>query len=971
MKKYLLLAALLFAGISAAYAQMTVSGKVTDASSGEALPYLSVLLKGTNTYAITDNDGNYTIKVPNADAVLVFSMLGYVTVEVKCDRTTIDVALDMEAQKLDDVVIVGYAKKQAANITGTVSTVDAKKLETAVTANFTQALQGLAPGLQITANSGNPTAGSTMLIRGIGSINASNSPLFVIDGMPSPNADFASMNPNDIESISILKDASATSIYGSRGSNGVILITTKRGKAGETNIRVNTQWSWANRTNSKLDLMNAYEKLAYEKQLGVGKGSTLSDEEIANYPINTDWEEEIFRTGFTQQYDLSISGGDQKTRVFLSGQFFDTKGISIGSDLTRFAGRLNVDHNLRKWITVGTNIDAAYYDASLQSESSNGTNPFYNVFAGQPYLSPYNADGSYYLGADLPSGINIFEYIETTPQYTQKLQISNNTYADIKFNDKLSFRSSFGIEYGNRYIYQYSYPDAVISEVLGTGGTRYDGYARSSNISWTNLATYKDTYKDVHNLTVIAGTEWLDYNERSTTAQADMFATRLIDAMSSGAKPDAPTGSNSAYSMMSYLTNVSYNYDGKYVADVSLRYDGSSRLSPDKRWAPFWSVGLGWNMHREAFMQPLERTINALKVSVNYGTQGNLPSSYYAWRQLVSSGSYNSESILYPSSVGNDQLTWEKSNQLSLSINSMLFNNRVKFDIDLFNRITRDLIYPIPLAGTSGQGSILSNIGELRNRGIEILLRGDIIEKENMHLSLTGTFTTSQNKVMDLYGDSMVAGVYIRQEGYSLGQYRIVRYAGVDPATGKALYYDKNNNPTPTYNSEDAVILDGKTNLPKCYGAFDLNFSWKNITASASLYYSLGSYVYNTSRMNSTSDGSLAANRNQDRSLLYDAWKNPGDISSIPRQSVDNQTYVSDRFLENNSYARLRNLSVAYTLPKTLASKLWMQNIKCYVSCENLFTITGYKGFDPEVQGDDLNHYPVSRNFTVGLTMNF
>ncbi len=971
MKKYILFV-LLFTWSIAALAQVKISGKVTDSVTGEALSYLTVLVKGSNNTTMTDDNGAYSITVPDQNAVLVFSMIGYTTKEEVCNRTVIDVALAFEAQQLSDVVIVGYSSKKVSNITGTVSTVDAKKIESAVTANFTQALQGAAPGLQVTVNSGNPTAGSTMLIRGIGSINASNNPLCVVDGVPSPNADFSSMNPNDIESVSILKDASATSIYGSRGSNGVILITTKRGKSGETNIQFSSRVSVMNRTGDELNLMNAKEKLAYEKMLGVGKGSTMTNEAITGWTgPDTNWESLIFRTGITQQYDLSIAGGNDKTRLFLSGQYYNVKGISIGSDMERYTGRINVDHDLRKWITIGAKLDASYYDASLMSEASNGTNPFYNVFAGQPYLSPYNADGSYYKGSDLPSGINIFEYISTTPQYTQKLQLNSGIYANIKFNDQLSFKTNVGIEYGNRYIYQYSYPDATISTVLGTNGTRYDGYARSTNIAWTNLLTYRNTFADVHNVTAIAGVEWLDYSERNTTAQADFFATSKIDAIGTGAKPDAPSGSSSGYAMLSYLSNVSYAYDSKYLVDASLRFDGSSRLSPTNRWATFWSVGLGWNMHREAFMEGSRDYLSALKLAVNYGTQGNLPTSYYGWQQLTSAGNYNGQTTLYLSNVGNDELTWEKSDQVSLSINSSWFNNRLKVDVDLFHRLTRDLIYPVDLSLTTGQGPILSNIGKLRNMGIEVLARGELIQHKDHNLNLSVTFTTSKNEIAELYQDAMLSGMYIRQVGYSLGQYHLVRYAGVNPATGEALYYDKNGNPTPTLDANDAVILEGKTNLPKYYGSVDLSYSWKRLSATASIYYSIGSWVYNSNRMYSNSDGYYTANRNQDRDMIYKAWQKPGDITDIPKQSLSNVTYINDRFLENNSYCRLRNVTVSYTLPEEWVQKLYLRNVRCYVSAENLFTISGYKGFDPEVQGDDLNHYPVSRNISLGLTLNF
>ncbi len=971
--KRLTIALLLMLATTSLFAQVKITGKALDADTKKPIDFLVVNEKGTNNFTYTDEDGSYSITVSNANATLDFAMAGYTTESQSiAGRSTINVELKSETQVLDEVVAVGYSRKRNSNITGTVSTVDSKKIEKIVAANFTQALQGAAPGLQITVNSGDPAAGSTMLIRGIGSINASNTPLFVIDGMPSPNADFSAINPNDIESVSILKDASATSIYGSRGSNGVILITTKRGKSGETNIQLSSKLAWKTRTTSKLNLMNAQEKLTYEKLLGVGKGATLTDDEISSYPINTKWEDEIFRTGLTQQYDLSISGGDDKTRIYLSAQMYDDQGIVIGSDMRRYSGRLNLDHKVRSWLSVGVNLNAGYYDLTLLSESSNGTNPMYNVFAAQPYLSPYNADGSYYLGSDLPSGgINIFEYQETTPQYTQKLQLAGTTYADIKLGNKVSFRTNLGLEYGNRYIYQYSYPDAVISQLLETYGSRYDGYARSGNTSWSNLFTYRDIFADYHNLTVIAGTEWLDYNERSTTAKADYYASRNIDALSNGAKPDAPSGSSSGYSMMSYLTNASYNYDSKYMLDASLRFDGSSRLSPDNRWSPFWSVGVGWNMHREDFMQPLQGIIDNLKLAVNYGTQGNLPSTYYSWRRLISQGSYNNETTLYPSNVGNRNLTWEKSNQVSFSINSMWFNNRIKFDVDIFNRITHDLINPIPLSPTTGQGSILSNVGKLRNRGVELLLRGDIISTKDVNLSLTGTFATAKNEVLELYEGSVISGMYIRQEGYSLGQYRMVRYAGVNPATGEALYYDKNGNVTNVFNSDDAVILEGKTNLPKYYGSFDLNFSWKNLSASASFYYSVGSYVFNTSRATSLSDGATASNRNQDRSLLYDAWQNPGDITNTPKQSINNISYSTDRFLEDNSYGRLRNISLSYALPLTLVSKVGLKGARVSASCENLFTITKYKGFDPEVQGDDQNHYPVSRNFLVGLTLNF
>ncbi len=984
MKKILLLfVCLLTVGWGSLYAQTTqVSGVVTE-TGGEPLAGVSVVIKGTTRGTNTDVNGRYVISVPQ-DASLVFSFQGKKTQETAVNsRSIIDVAMTDDATVLQDIVITGYAERDKNKITASVGTVKAEQLENVPSASFQQMLQGTTPGVQVIATTGRPSAGATVRVRGVGSISAGTNPLYVMDGVPVSSTDFASMNSNDIETVTILKDAVATSIYGSRGANGVIVITTKRGKGDEPRIEARAQVGWLVRTQDKFDMMNSPEKLTYEKALGIGKGSRLSEAEIATYPVNINWLNEIMRTGLYQNYELTVSGSTPKTSYYLSGQYYNVTGIVPGSDMVRYAGRANVEYKAKNWLTIANKLSIGTYKEDVVRSDRNVLNPFNYAYTAEPYFAPYKADGTYNF-VDAPNpGFNIFEQLETNVDKRYNLRLINSASAEIAFMKDLKFKTILGTDYAQTRRYYFIWPQATLSTLNGYEGVRTDGYADAFNLTSTNTLTYNFTIADKNSFNLMAAFETL-YSEGIDFTLTKMgFPNERVDAMNSGARIDSGTGNNVGYTTLSYFLTASYSYDSKYVVEGLIRRDASSRFGPNNRWGTFWAIGGAWNAHNEEFIKSLN-IISNLKLSANYGTQGNAAIPNYEWRGTYSYGKYNGETTAYPSRIPNENLTWEKSNQFSAGLAIGLWDSRLNFDIQYYNRKTTDMLSAAQVSRTTGFTSRTENVGEMTNKGIEIGIDGEIYKDEDWTIGAKASITTLKNEVTKLYnGDDIRAGIgscLVLSEGYPIYNYMMVRYAGVNPTNGDALYYDKDGKITNVWDANNAVKLDGKAPLPKYYGNFDLNVAWRGVELSANFYYSVGNYVYNHVSYFTLADGAGAAGSNMDRRLLTESWKQPGDIVSIPRQSADNVSHVSDRYLEDASYFRLRNLTIAYVFPKSVTSKMKLEKLRIYAQGQNLWTLTAFTGFDPEVgqapsggfvgYANDYN-YPAARTFTVGIDIGF
>jgi TonB-linked SusC/RagA family outer membrane protein len=980
---------LLVTGIGSLWAQSAqVSGIVTE--NGASLPGVSVTVKGTTTGVITDDDGRYSIAVPQ-NATLVFSFIGMKTQEIVVGtRSVINVQMEADATILGDVVVTGYGTQKKGTVTGSVQVVKSTELEQIPVASFSQALQGRAPGVQVLASSGRPSANAYIRIRGVGSINAGTEPLYVIDGVPSASIDFAALNTNDIESISILKDASATSIYGSRGANGVVVITTKLGASGKAKFDVRALFGVTTPTTNKFNMMDAKEKLTYEKMVGVGLGATMTDAEIESYPINTNWFKEIFKPGFTQQYDMSASGGTEKTRYYVSGQYYNIKSIVYGSDMERISGRVNLDTELSSKLKFGLNLGLGYSKEHVVRSDRNALNPINYVYSVEPWTVPFNPDGSYHVNAQaMDSGINIFENIDNNPYWISVLRGTGGAFLEYKIIPSLKFRTTIGADFRQTYSSQFNYPESTLSVLLGGGGFRADNFGQTFSYNWTNNLTFEETFADVHNVTLSAVTETIQYSLRALSAEGQGMPNSRADALGLVTAEKNVGGYSAGYSMLSFFLRGAYDYDNKYLVDALIRTDGSSRFGPDKRWGMFWSVGLGWNMHKETFLLDQD-VISRLKLIASYGTTGNDQIGNYAWRGVFSAGQYNDTPTFYQASLANNSLSWEINTKLSGGVEFGFLEDRITGTIEGYYNKTSDLLLAAQLSRTSGFSARVENVGEMSNSGIEFSINADIVKNVDWLVSAGFSISHNKNRVDKLYSDDFIdtgAGPVVAP-GYPLYVYRLTHYAGVNPGNGDALFYDANGNITNVNDAEaNDVIIDGKTPFPTVYGSFNFSIGWKNFDLSANIYYNYGNWIYNNVAYFSNSDGRFAATNNQDKRLLYDSWKQPGDITDIPLQRPDigYSAAGTTRFLEDGSYIRLRDVTLSYKLPKKVTDKLRMNSVRIYAQAHNLFTITKFTGFDPEVgvngswaggssalagSGNDYN-YPSTRIFSFGIDLSF
>ena len=985
MKRLTLLLTCFVLSMGLAIAQnVQVKGLVVD-ESNEPIPGVSVRVKGNAAIgAVTGVNGTFSIEVPSSAQVLIFKYLGTIDQEVDISPD-MKVILKASTALLDEVVVVAYGTSKKASLTGAITSIGSENISKVPLASFDQILQGQAAGVQVMASSGRPGAGANVVIRGSGSINAGSSPLYVIDNVAVSAADFSSLNPNDIENMTVLKDASATTIYGSRAANGVILITTKRGTKGKTVFSAKAQYGITTKTHDRFEMMDAYEKLTYERQLGVGKGAGMTDEQIAAYPVNTNWVDEVFRTGYTQIYEISMNGGSDNTRFYVSGQYYKQDGIVPGSYFERITGRVNLEHDVNKALKFGVTASGGVSKEGIVRSDRNNLNPFNYVYSANPHLKPYNDDGSY-ATEGFPNNLNVFEQISNNPRYDNKIKGVGAAYLEWKFLDNFKFLTLGGLDYNQIVGYQYNYPNSRLSQLLGSPyGYRNDSHTHRTTLSWTNVLNYEKTFNDIHAVKATVGTEAMKSHYQTFSAVASGFATNRVDAMSTGSTAEKPSGNMNDNALLSYFAAANYIYDQKYILDLVIRRDGSSRFGTDTKYGTFWAIGPGWNISEEHFLEDIE-FIEQLKIRGSIGQTGNHNIGDYASQGVYAYGSYNNLSTSYPSRLPNAILTWEKSAQMSIGVDASLFDQRLRVSFDYYKRNNTDLLLSRPLSSTSGFSSRMENIGELKNQGVELSIDGDIIRTNDFKLNLHANASHNVNKIVKLVNpdDEIQSGWNnILKEGLAKNTYKMVRWAGVNPANGDALYYDKDGNITPIFNDDDAVALKGKTPEPKYYGSFGLKANYKGIDLLADFYYTYGNYVYNHISYFTLSDGYQAASTNLDVRLLRDQWRKPGDVTNVPRQSASNSGYMSTRYLEDASYLRLRNITLAYTLPSKLVSKSSLSNVKVYATGSNLFTFTGFSGLDPEI-GDapagagsgpvggvlDYN-YPASRTFMFGIEIGF
>ena len=951
-----------------------VTGHIISAEDNQPMIGVSVLEKGTTNGVITDMNGNYSITVTKSPAILQFSYIGMKTMEKQVSAATrIDLKMESDAQMVEEVVVVAYGTRKKGTIAGAVSTVKAEKMENVPAAGFDQSLQGQTPGLTVISNSGEPSKAAVFQLRGTNSINSGTSPLFILDGVPISSADFNTISPGDIESISVLKDASSTSIYGARAANGVVVITSKRGLAiDKAKVTMRAQWGFSQlASDDNWVVMNTPERIQFEKEIGLDTGK---DYNLLSR-TNVNWLDEVFNDRAPlQSYELSVNRATDRLNYFVSGGFYDQEGIAQSSNFRRYNMRANAEVKASNWLKIGTNTMMAYEEIAQAEE---GEPALYTPISGSrfmlPYWNPYNADGSLASENDgtwTGTGQNPIEWMANNPVKYEKYKLLSTIFAEVTPIRDLTIRAQFAVDYAHSTAFMQSFPSYIINNKSGKAG-------RSSSdilsLSETLTANYRWALNDNHSLNFLLGQEGIDYRSTgfqvTTQGQNNDRLTNLLSGTRAISWPD----SNSAYAYLSFFFRGEYNYKELYYAEVAARTDASSRFGKDHRWGMFWSLGFMWNIKNEAFLKDIEWLTNA-QIKLSTGTSGNSEIPYYDHLALVAGdANYNDEAGIYPKQSGNEELNWEQTWANNIGLTLGIFN-RVNLNVDFYHKKTTNMLMLVPQSyAITGVGNRWDNIGAMMNRGVEIAMDGDVIRTKDFTWNLSANVSYNKNKLLELYNgveeyvNSTTGLKYV--VGHPVHEYYMNRYAGVNPANGDALWYTADGELTTEYREEDKVMT-GKTFDSPWAGGFGTTLMWKGLSLSAQFSWMAKRYVMNNDRFFEESNGLYSA-YNQSRRLLYDRWKKPGDITDIPRYGVTAQ--LDDRFLENSSFLRLKNLTLAYALPQSLLNKThFFTSARVYLQGQNLFTWTGFTGLDPEVATNVYRaKYPASRQFTLGIDISF
>lgn len=971
--------------------QINVQGTVKDAVGG--VPGASVIVKGTTDGTIADIDGKFSINVP-AGAVLEVSCIGYVTVEVPAGngQTPLTIVLNEDTELLEEVVVVGYGTMKKSDLTGAVAAVNSDKIKDSPAANVGQALQGKVAGVQI-IDSGSPGSNVNIKVRGLGSINNCD-PLVVIDGVPT-DLGLNAINTEDIERIDVLKDASATAIYGSRGANGVVMVTTKRGKSGDGKISVNANFSLQTPTNVP-QMLNAaqYAQLSNEMMANSGRNTNPDWADPASLGAGTNWLGELLGTGRLQKYNVSYSGGNDKTNYYVSGGFLDQTGVVRNVGYRRFTFQSNSDTQVRRWLKMSTNITFSTDTKSSGSYSIGDTMNALPVFAVKDADGEWTGpegNAEWYGSVRNPIGTT-----EVNKSETKGYNILANISAEISFTKWLKFKSTFG--YDAKFWFTDSFtPKYAWKPIQVEVSKRYRSDNKSFTNLWDNYFLFDHTFAKKHHLSMMAGTsaQWNSYDYMSGEKSGFLFDS--VNQMNNGQEVEYLNGSKSEWSLMSLMARVNYSYDDRYLITATIRRDGSSRFGRNNRWGTFPSVSVAWRPSKESWF-PENNVVNDLKVRGGYGVTGSQASvSNYGYLATYDTGVYSfgtagtEQPSLYSASLANPSIHWEEVAQSNIGIDLAMFNSRVQFSVDGYIKNTRDMLVKASIPITSGfedTTTTYANAGKVRNQGVEMQLHTVNIAGEwNWETDISATYNT--NKIIDLnsavpYYINQVNNSYLTmlQKGYPINVFYgyvtdglFQNQTEVDnhafqpgAAPGDIRFRDLNNDGV--INEEDRTVI-GNPN-PTWLFSMNNTVEWKGLELSVYLQGVAGNSIYNANNIENTG---MAAAMNQTAAVL-DRWTGEGTSNYMPRAvygDPNQNCRVSDRFIENGSYLRVKNIMLAYSFPSRMLQKIHVHGLRLSLICENVATISKYSGFDPEVSinGIDQSRYPIPRTYSVGLNINF
>ncbi|MDH5379806.1 MAG: TonB-dependent receptor [Cyclobacteriaceae bacterium] len=976
----------LFATITVAQ-ERSVTGTVTSAEDGTTLPGVSVLEKGTSNGTVTDVNGQYKITVTGDNSVLLFTFVGMATQEVSVgSRSSININLETDITQLSEVVVIGYGTVLKKELTGSVASVSADEIGKLPVLSVNQALQGQAAGVFVTANSGTPGGGISVRVRGQTSINASNDPLYIVDGVPveagnlvqqgfggeQQNA-LAGLNPQDIESIQVLKDASTMAIYGARAANGVVLITTKTGKSGESRINFNTWTGWANET-GRVEMVGSQDWIDLQNEARANDGLTAKTNADWGWDgtTNTNWMDEIFRTARISEHNLSASGGSENTTYYVSGAYRDEEGVIIGSGLERFSGRINLQTKASEKLSFGTRIGISN-DKNSRIMNDNNIYGVYSASVLTPSIKPVYDENGNYVDA-LPSFNTNPVRSALVPRYDiSTLKVITNLNVNYNIFEGLDFRSDFS--YDLTEVSEDLYAPKSTSRGRGSDGLGQFNYIRRGTYAIEPTLRYTKTINNSHKINAILGSTFQERSTISSRVEGSGYGRESLTYITSAATITSGSSNRTDYSFNSFFGRVNYSMDEKYNLSASLRRDGSSRFGSGNKFGTFYALGASWIFSDESFMSGID-FIDLGKLRVSYGVTGNDQIGDFTYiGSWTGSANYQDLPASAPNNIENPNLKWEETSALDIGLELSLFQ-KVDFELGYFYQNTTDLLYGRPLPRTTGFAIVQENLGNIENKGLEINIRSVNVESNDFLWKTNFNIAFTKNKVLSLIDvndeplpQGFASAIII---GEPLNTFYGLKFMGVDPTTGESIFEDYNGDGSST-TDDNQVIGDHN---PDFYGGFTNTFSYKGLSLDVFFQFVQGVDVYNYSQGFAMFPGSPWGLNTS----LLDRWQNPGDITDIPKLSTVRGLNGADnsRFLEDGSYVRLKNIKLSYEFPQDLISKAKIKNLTVYALGSNILTFTKYTGADPEIsslantstaKGTDFLSFPQAKMYSIGLNI--
>ena len=1057
-RKLMLLMTCLMIGIGLVNAQISkVTGNVTSEEDGLPVVGASVLVKGTTVGTVTDIDGNFTLtNVPSSAGTLVISFIGMQSQEVKI-KPNVKVVLTSDSEQLEEVMVVAYGTAKKSAFTGSAATIKNEKITSRQTSNVTNALAGQVAGVQTTSSTGQPGKDATVRIRGIGSISASNTPLYVVDGVPY-DGEISAISTSDIESMTVLKDAASNALYGARGANGVILITTKRGKTGDARVTFDAKWgvnkrgipsyetvsdpgkfyemaysaiynadlkgyaaagdlASANAYANKTMLSSSY--LGYQvftvpngEQL-IGMDGKLNPNATLGYSDGTyyykpdNWSDELFENNLRQEYNLSVSGANDKMNYYMSAGYLDDQGIVPNSGFQRYSARLKADYQVKPWLKMSGNISFTHYD-SREQDTESGTsnaNAFYaaNIMGAIYPMYIRDAEGNimidnrgfqrYDYGSDtnfqrknvIPNANPLASYMLDLMKYSGDV-VSGKWSADIDIWGGIKAKINIGIDANNVRSTDLVNPFyGQYSETSGVGGIVSVSTQRTFSTNQQYLLTYNKTFNHIHNLDVLAGHENYNYKYQYLYGSREKIYNPNLPELNNGIMNQSNASYSQSYATEGWLFRVQYDYDGKYFGSASYRRDGSSAFHPDNRWGNFWSVGTGWLMNKESFLEN-QNWIDMLKFKISYGLQGNDNLLYmngyrnyqpYMDQYTLTNNNSDFATTLYYK--GNQDITWETSHSFNTGFDFAFWKGKLSGSIEYFSRKTTDMLYFKPVASSMGYSRFPENVGSMINRGVELDLNSNIFDTKDLTWDINFNLTHFKNKVLELAPElngQLIDGSRIYREGESMYQLYLPKYAGVDPETGESLWAltepnEKGETTTTSYSEASSHRFMTGDILPKVYGGFGTSLTFKGFDFSIAFAYQLGGRILDYTYQSLMSTNAQGSAWHVD---MLNAWTPENKNTNVPRMNVNDiyVSYSSDRWLTSSNYLSLQNITFGYTLPKNWTRKLQVEGVRLYFVADNVALLTARKGLDPRqgyVASDNV--YSPIRTISGGISLNF